>query len=205
MPADDVQLLRRECARLKDENRLLSEEVQALRRYIHALQRLQETVQRFTPEQNILILLDETLDCALELMDATDGSLLLLDEDSDELVFVLTQGGASSELPGYRFERDLGLAGWVLENVEPAIVHSVRDDPRFMPRVDEFLGYRTRNLVAVPLAARDKVLGVIEVLNKRRGQAFSEDDASLLSLLATLTASALDYAAEGGTARILNA
>jgi len=194
MPADDVLFLKRECARLKDENQLLTDEVKALRRYISALQRLQETVQRFTPEQDILILLDETLDCALELMDAADGSLLLLEEDSEELVFVLTRGQASAELPGYRFDRDLGIAGWVVENVEPAIVHNVRADSRFMPEVDEYLGYRTRNLIAVPLVTRDKVLGVIEVLNKRGGEDFSEDDASLLSILAALAASALDYA-----------
>lgn len=198
MPAEDVQLLRRECACLKDDNRLLSEEVRALRRYISALQRLQETVQRFAPEQDILILLDETLDCALELMDAADGSLLLLDEESDELVFVLTRGRASEELPGYRFDRDLGIAGWVVENAEPAIVHNVRADPRFMPEVDEYLGYRTRNLIAVPLVTRGRVLGVIEVLNKRGREDFSEDDASLLSILATLAASALDYAADAG-------
>jgi signal transduction protein with GAF and PtsI domain len=190
-----MRFLQQECTRIKDENQLLNDEVQALRRYINALERLQETVQRFTPEHDILALLDETLDCALELLDAADGSLMLIDEETDELVFVLTHGAMREELPGYRFHREQGLAGWVVENAEPVIVHNVRSDSRFLPEVDERFGFETHSLVAVPMAARGNVLGVIEVLNKRRGKDFTEDDASLLSILATLAASALDYAA----------
>jgi len=198
MPTDDarfIRFLQQENTCLKDENRLLTDEVRALRRYIRALQRLQETVQRFTPEQKILALLDETLECALVLLDATDGSLSLIDEETDESVFVLVYGAVRETLPGYRFDRRLGLAGWVAEHAEPVVVHDVRADSRFLPEVDERFDFVTHSLVAVPLAARGKVLGVIEVVNKRSGEDFTEDDASLLSVLATLAASALDYAA----------
>jgi len=190
-----VRFFQEQTARLKDENQLLTDEVHALRRYIKALQRLQEAVQRFTPEQDILALLDETLNCALVLLDADDASLLLIDEETDELVFVLVHGTVRVTLPGYRFDRRQGIAGWVAEHVEPVIVNNARADPRFLPELDERFGFVTRSLVAVPLAARGKVLGVIEVLNKRSGRDFTGDDASLLSILATLSASALDYAA----------
>ncbi len=190
-----IRALRQENTRLKDQTQLLTYEVQAMRRYIKALQRLQETVQYFTPEQDILALLDETLDCALELLDAADASLLLIDEETDELVFVLTYGTVREALPGYRFDRRQGIAGWVAEHLEPAIVNNVRTDWRFLRDVDEQIGFETRALVAVPLAARGNVLGVIEVLNKRSRTDFTEDDASLLSILATIAASALDYAA----------
>ena len=190
-----IRFLQQENTRLKDESRLLADEVRALRRYIRALQRLQETVQRFTPEQEILALLDETLECAMALLDATDGSLSLIDEDTDELVFVLVYGAIHETLPGYHFDRRLGIAGWVAERAEPIFVHDVRADSRFLPEVDERFDFVTHSLVAVPLAARGKVLGVIEVVNKRSREDFTEDDASLLSVLATLAASALDYAA----------
>lgn len=190
-----IRFLQQENVRLKDENELLADEINNLRRYIRVLQRLQETVHRFTPEQDILTLLDETLACALALMDAADGSLLLIDEEADELVFVLVHGAVQETLPGYRFDRQQGIAGWVAEHVEPAIVNNVRSDARFLPELDERSGFVTRSLMAVPLAARGRVLGVIEVLNKRSGRNFTDDDASLLSILATLSASALDYAA----------
>jgi len=192
-----IRFLRQENARLKDETQLLTTENHALRRYVNALQSLQETVQRFTPEQDILSLLDETLACALDLLDAVDASLLLVDEETDELVFVLVYGAMHETLMGLRFDREQGIAGWVAENGEAAIVNNVRADSRFLPELDERFSFTTRSLVAVPLAVRGRVLGVIEVLNKRSGENFTDDDASLLSILATLSASALDYAAYG--------
>jgi GAF domain-containing protein len=190
-----IRFLQQENVRLKDENQLLNDEVQALRRYVRALQGLQQTVHRFTPEQDVLALLDTTMDCALELLDATDGSLMLVDEETDELVFVLVHGAVRETMTGHRFDRRKGIAGWVAERGEPAIVGNVRSDARFLPEMDERFGFVTRSLVAVPLAARGKVLGVIEVLNKRSGDEFTDDDASVLSILAALSASALDYAA----------
>lgn len=190
-----IRFLQQENLRLKDENQRLTDEVQGLRRYVRALQSLQETIHRFTPEQDILALLDRTMESALTLLDATDGSLMLIDEETDELVFVLVHGAVRETLTGHRFDRRKGIAGWVAEHVEPAIVSNVRADARFLPELDERFGFVTRSLVAVPLAARGRVLGVIEVLNKRSGADFTEDDASLLSVLATLSASALDYAA----------
>lgn len=198
MATGDVQLVRflqRECSRLKDENQLLTDEVRALRRYLQALQSLQETIQHFTPEQDIMALLDDTLYCALELLNAADGSLLLIDEETDELVFVLVHGAVRETLPGIRFDRRQGIAGWVAENVKPVVVNNVLTDLRFLRDVDEHVGFETRALVAVPLAARGRALGVIEVLNKRSGENFTNEDAKLLSILATLSASALDYAA----------
>ena len=190
-----MRTLQQENTRLRDHNRLLTHEVQALRRYIKAMQRLQETVQHFTPEQDILALLDDTLYCALELLNAADGSLLLIDEETDELVFVLVHGAVRETLPGIRFDRRQGIAGWVAENAKPVVVNNVLTDLRFLRDVDEHVGFETRALVAVPLAARGRTLGVIEVLNKRSGEDFTNNDAKLLSILATLSASALDYAA----------
>ncbi len=190
-----VRFLQQECAHLQDEKQLLLDEVYALRRYIRALQDLQETVQRFTPEQDVLSLLNETLVCAMTLLDTTDGSLMLIDEESDELVFVLVHGAADEALIGQRFDRRQGIAGWAAEHAEPVIVNNVRTDTRFFPELDEHSDFETRSLVAVPLVARGKVLGVIEVINKCSGEKFTDDDTSLLSILATISASALDYAA----------
>jgi GAF domain-containing protein len=192
--AQFVRFLQQESSRLKDENQLLADEVRSLRRYIKALQEFQETVQRFTPQHDILALLDETMAYALELLDAADGSLMLIDEETDELVFVLVHGAVRQMLEGYRFERRLGIAGQVAESGEPAVFNDVRGVPHFLPEVDERFGFVTKSVVAVPLVARSKVLGVLEVLNKRSGKEFTEDDVSVLSVLATLAALALDYA-----------
>ncbi len=190
-----VRFLRQEYSRLQDENNLLLDEVYALRRYITALQDLQGTVQRFAPEQDILDLLGETLACAMVLLDTNDGSLMLVDEETDELVFVLVHGTVGQALVGQRFDRRKGIAGWAAEHAEPVIVDNVNTDVRFFAEMDERVGFETRSLLAVPLIARGQVLGVVEVINKQTGKEFTEADASLLSILATLAASALDYAA----------
>jgi len=190
-----LRFLQQENARLTRENQLLTDEVQALRRYVRVLQRLQHIIHRFTPEQDILSLLDQTLQSAMTLLDATDASLMLIDEESDELVFVLVHGAVRETLPGYRIDRQEGIAGWAAEHNQPVVVNNVRADPRFLPEPDERFHFETHSLIAVPLTARGKVLGVIEVLNKRSREGFTNDEASLLSILATLSASALDYAA----------
>ena len=192
--AQFVRFLQQECARLKEGNDVLAEEVNALRRYVRALQDFQRTIQDFTPEQDVLALLDETMTYALDLLEAEDGSLILVDEETDEMVFVLVHGAVRQVLEGYRFDRGLGVAGQVAESGEPAIVNDVQGVSYFLPEIDERFGFVTQSLIAVPLAARGRVLGVLEVLNKRSSDEFTDDDASVLSVLATLAALALDFA-----------
>ena len=177
---------------IQQENTQLKEEVTRLRDYVSNLQSLYRAARHLLSEKNIMTLLDKTLYYALTVLDAHDGALLLIDDDTNELVFVLVQGTVHETLPGYRIAGNEGIAGWVAEHHEPVIVNNVRGDPRFSPRVDQSFKFETHNLVCVPLIARDRVLGVIEVLNKSGGQNFAEADVDLLSLLAVISAIALD-------------
>jgi GAF domain-containing protein len=190
-----MRFLQQECARLKDENELLSEEVRSLRRYVGELSAFQETAQEFTPEQDVVALLGKTLGSALDLLDCDDGSVSLVDEETDELLFVLVHGAAKESLQGHRIGRQEGIVGWAIENREPAIVNDVDSDPRFLRDLDEAFGFVTLKLICVPLTARGRTLGALEVINKRSGNDFTEEDAGILSVLASLAASALDYAA----------
>ena len=192
--AQFVRFLQQESSRLKNENEVLAEEINALRRYVRALQDFQGTVQDFTPEQDVLALLDETMVYALDLLEAEDGSLMLVDEETDEMVFVLVHGAVRQMLEGYRFDRGLGIAGQVAESGEPAIINDVSGVAYFLTEIDERFGFVTQSLVAAPLIARGRVLGVLEVLNKRSDDGFTKDDASVLAVLATLAALAMDFA-----------
>jgi signal transduction histidine kinase len=86
-----------------------------------------------------------------------------------------------------------GIAGWVAREEKSAIVANVQDDPRFFPGIDEQTGFRTTSLLAVPLRARGKVIGVLEVVNKRDGD-FNEDNCALVEMLAASAAIAIDNA-----------
>jgi len=190
----DAQFLRS----VQQENMELKEEVGRLRDYVSSLQELTRVAQKLLSEKDLMTLLDRTLYYAVTVLDARDGTLLLADEEKNELVFVLVQGQVREALLGYRISCDQGVAGWVYSHREPLIVNNVRTDPRFSPTVDQSFKFQTRSLLCVPLIAPPragqpgKVLGVLEVVNKSSGQDFTEADQDLLSILSLVAAIALD-------------
>ncbi len=188
---DPVRFLQQEASRLRQENLELKEELAVLRSSVRALSALQDLVQRITPEIDIITFLDDLLASALTVLGVSDGSLLLLDEQTNELVFAVVHGLARSRLVAYRLPPGKGIAGWVADNMQPLVVQNVEDDPRFYPQVDESLGFQTRSLACVPLIDGDRVLGVIEAVNKPTDRAFTPDDYDLLMVVAQLAAVAI--------------
>ena len=169
---------------LERENARLREEILMLRQFIDSMQNLVEAAERPLGDTEILALLADVLDNALSAIDAQDGSLLALDEDTGELVFVLARGEvAGPRLQWRRLPAGEGIAGWVAARGEPTIVNDARNDERFYPGVDLELGFETRSVLASPIRGGGKVLGVIEVLNKRDSSLFSHHDLTLLSLM----------------------
>ena len=149
-------------------------------------------------EQDLELFLSKILYTALKAMDAADGSLILMDYDADELVFAMVKGMLRSKLRGYRFPKTAGVAGWVATHAEPLIVDRPRLDDRFYFHVDEAFGFETTSLICAPLVGPDKVIGVIEVLNKFSQQTFNEVDLDLLTILAHIAAEAIERMEHGG-------
>ncbi len=192
MITQPMRFLQRENVRLQEENEQLREEVRVLRQYVAALRALQQAAQGITSEEDAVVMLKKTLRAALDVVDAADGSLLLVDPDTDELMFAVVLGSAPPDLIGYRLKPGVGLAGWVAAHRQPLMTNSPRFDARFSSLVDDSFDFQTQSLVAVPLLGRERVIGVIEVLNKFNGQEFTEADLDLLTLLAHIAASALE-------------
>lgn len=191
---DPLRSLQLEVSRLRDENRLLREEVAFLHSAIRALSALQDVIQRLTPDMNLIGLLDDLLASALAVVGAHDGSLLLLDEDTGELAFAVVHGEARERLVGYRLAPGHGIAGWVAQHKTPQIVPDARGDPRFDPSVDETFGFQTRSIACVPLLEGGRVLGVIEAVNKTSDRPFTAVDNDLLLVVAQLAAIAIQRA-----------
>jgi GAF domain-containing protein len=187
-----VRFLQQENSRLKEENETLQEENLALRQYINALEELHRATERIVTEENLITLLDEILYNAMNVLNAQGGSLLIRDEDTDELAFVVVHGDIKRELEGYRLKSDVGIAGWVATNREAVVVNNPRQDRRFSLQVDEAFNFFTRSILCVPMMARDKVVGVIQLINKENGNQFSEADVALLSVLGHVAAVALE-------------
>lgn len=193
MSATTLRFLQQENARLQQEIETLRAENQALHKYMDALKDLYWANQKITSEETLWGLLDQILSNALNVVGAEDGSLLLVDEETDELAFVLVHGDVGQKLRGYRISRNTGIAGWVASHYEPLIVNNPRQDKRFSPQVDELFGFETRSILCVPMIGRWKLIGVIELLNKNDGGVeFTETDATIALILANVAAIALD-------------
>ena len=174
---------REEIDRLREENRTLAREVAGLRRFIRSLQNLADASEGDV-SSHIVELLEQILRNALEAIDAHNGSLLVLDEDTGELVFVVALGEfPPSSLTGLRLPPGAGIAGWVASHREPTIVEDARKDPRFYAGVDDAFQFNTKSLVAAPIMGGGRLIGVIEALNKESGQSFGADDLALLMLM----------------------
>lgn len=125
-------------------------------------------------------LLEIALYCSMETVGAEAASILLLDETKETFQFYRVEGVAKPLLGGATFPATEGIAGRVLETREAEIVNDAESDPRFYGQIDERTGYRTRNLMAIPLIAGDEPVGVLEVLNKEGGGPFTADERMIL-------------------------
>jgi GAF domain-containing protein len=192
MDSDSLKFLKEEAARLTQENHDLRQQLSALRQSARALSSLYYVSQNITPRVDVLQLLGEILASALTGLNASDGSLMLVDEDTGDLVFSVVRGEAAGRLEGYRLPKNKGIAGWVAAQRQPQIVRDVRRDPRFFAQVDEAFGFNTRSMVCAPVYLDDgRLLGVIEVLNKASESEFNQDDLDLLLIVAQLAATAM--------------
>lgn len=185
---------------LKADNEALASEVQMLHEVLDALRALQEVTANITEQTNVMGLLDRILASALASIGAGAGSLLLVDEETNELVFVVVFGDVSDLLVGHRINLGEGIAGWVAANRDPVIADDVHFDPRFSPSVDRDFDFRTHSMLCVPIIYADNVLGVIQALNKLDGVEFSEGDLALLGVVAQLAAAAITNISKAVTA-----
>ena len=164
---------------------------------------LDRSVKQFTTLAEVGTLLNSTLDqnvvrkMAMEaitrLMHAEVGSLLLMDDENKELYFEVALGDKGERVKEIRLKIGEGIAGWVAEHGKPLLLQDVRKDPRFYKSADQKTEFVTRDMVCVPVKVKDKVIGVLQAINRAEG-VFTEDDVELFQLFSNQVAIALDNA-----------
>ena len=128
-----------------------------------------------------------------EVMGAERCSIMLLDEQSRELLLDTTDSH-TGELREFRIPMDRGIAGWVASNGIGQIVNDVEQDPRWFDGVARDIDFVTRSILCAPMRQADQTVGVMQVLNKRSGEPFTEQDLRLLTTLASQAAIAVQNA-----------
>ncbi len=165
----------------------------------HVHQRLQElrvlnqVTAAFTSTLDFPVLLRLVMEQVKDLMKVEAGSLLLR-EETGELTFAVVLGEKRELLQGLRIAAEEGIAGWVASTGEALVLPDVRKHPLFSSRVDALTRFETRSMLCVPVKTEEKVLGVIQLINRTDQTPFGEGDLALLSAIANHAATALENA-----------
>jgi GAF domain-containing protein len=146
-------------------------------------------------------LLQATVEVARAIFGAKAASVFLLDEEADELVFEAVSGEGEGELIGMRFPAGNGIAGWVLTTRQPLVVDDLSSDTRWSRSQAESTGYVPKSMMAVPLLAEERALGVLEVLDRPAESRLKLAEVDLLGLFANQAAIALDLLQRARRAR----
>jgi len=134
------------------------------------------------------------MQAATRLMNCEVGSLLLLDEEKKDLFFEVALGEKGEMVKEVRLKVGEGIAGWVAEHSKPLMVADVTKDSRHSIKVDDTSGYKTKNIMCVPVMVKEKVIGVLQAVNKLNNEHFSNEDLELFELLANQVAIAIENA-----------
>jgi GAF domain-containing protein len=137
-------------------------------------------------------LLQAIVEVARAIFAARAASIMLLDEPAGELVFEAVTGEGEDTLIGRRISASEGIAGWVAQSRQALVVEDVAADPRFAADTARRTGYVPKGLMAAPLLHEDRVLGVLNVLDRPAQRRFSVAEMDLLGLFANQASVALD-------------
>jgi len=137
-------------------------------------------------------LLKSIVEAAARIFHAAAASILLVNESERMLEFKVAYGASNRELVGQKFPLDKGIAGYVAMTGQPLSISNVRQDARFNQDFAKSTGYVPNSILAMPLKSGERVLGVMEVLDKIDAAAFGIRDMELLGMFAQQASIAIE-------------
>lgn len=158
------------------------------------LQALVDASQAINSELSSEDVFSRVAEWAANVLEAEGSSVMLFDADRKQLVFRAAVGPSADMLINVRFDADLGIAGQVVKTGRAMRVSDVRQNRHFFPGIDAKTHMRTQSLLAAPLIHRDQVMGVVEVINPKERDDFTNRDLELLRVFANLAAVAASHA-----------
>lgn len=156
-------------------------------------QRLVELARDLVSELDLSTLLNRIVTAAAELSNAEAASILLFDETKKELYFEAATNMESPFMRGLVVPIDSSIAGWIFTQRQLVNLSQAQNDPRLFNGIGQVTHLPTRSLLGIPLINKDKVIGVLEAINKRSGE-FSQQDEEILTALGVQAAVALENA-----------
>jgi signal transduction histidine kinase len=139
------------------------------------------------------ILLNHIVSAASDLTKTAAASILLYDDAARQLSFQVATNLDQPTMRGLAVPLEGSIAGWIVTHHKAARITNVKEDPRHFSTIEKKTHFTTRSLLGVPLITKDKVVGVLEVINKQVGD-FTDDDEDLLQVLGAQAAVAIENA-----------
>jgi len=138
-------------------------------------------------------LLDDIVRAAADITKAEAASILLYDDMARQLYFQVATNIDEPTMRGLIVPLEKSIAGWIVTNRQTVRIDDAHKDTRFFSDVEQSIGYETRSLLGIPLVTKNKVVGVLEVVNKKKGK-FTDPDESMLTVLGAQAAVAIENA-----------
>jgi signal transduction histidine kinase len=139
------------------------------------------------------ILLSRIVHAAAEVSGSEAASILLFDEPAQQLYFQVSTNLDEPTRHGLVVPLEGSIAGWIVNNRKAVRISNVHDDSRFFGEVEQVTGFSTQSIMGVPLVTKNKIVGVLEAINKQKGK-FTDADESMLSVLGAQAAVAIENA-----------
>lgn len=162
-------------------------------RHLQELSIFHDVAKALTSSLDLDSILQTIMEKMAEYFRPDTWSLLMVDEEREELYFAIAVGTASEALKNVRLKVGEGIAGWVAKHGERLVVPDVMNDPRFAKRIDEMTKWETRSIICVPLRSKHRVLGVIQLVNVNMKH-FNDQEVFFLQSLCDYAAIAIENA-----------
>lgn len=171
-------------------------EVELINLQIAELKTLLDVWKTISSTLNLNELLRKIMAMATHVMRCETSTVYLVDEKTNELYFHIIQADekVGSKLKEIRLPIGTGIAGWCAKENKSVIVPDTSKDPRFYRDADKKSGFVTRSMICVPMRLKDKVIGVLQVLNRIGDIPFNNHDVEILEAIANQAVSAIDNA-----------
>lgn len=156
--------------------------------------RIIEISQQLTATYDLTALLRKIVSAAKELINTEAAAILLLDEASGQLRFAMSTNINFSEMEEIIVPLEGSIAGWIVTHGEPRVIENARQTSGHFQGVDHRISFETRNLLGVPMRTHQRVIGVVQAVNKRSNLSFTDEDIMTLQTLASQAAIAIENA-----------
>jgi HD-GYP domain-containing protein (c-di-GMP phosphodiesterase class II) len=177
----------------KEKSRLGATPASSMEEENHAkLETIYDISRRERTMTRIPQMLEQVIKMTQQTLNASAASIMLFRDNNQELYFEAASGPVGKELHQVKLNTQYGIAGQVARTGKPLIVNDVSRSTNFHKMIDDTTGFTTKSLVCAPLSVNHQILGVMEVLNKRDGTVFGEQDLEAVVSVANMTAMAIE-------------